>query len=68
MSADKVFVSICELADSTGLPVLWLKREAESGRIPSIRVERRRFFDKAAVLKALTNKTSQGTRNEPHPS
>lgn len=53
---DTRLVCIHELADRTGLPVAWLKREAEAGRIPGIQAGRRRFFDTAAVLKALSNR------------
>ncbi len=38
----------------------WLRREAEAGRIPSIQAGRRRFFDTAAVLKALANRHDAG--------
>lgn len=34
----------------------WLKREAEAGRIPSTQAGRRRFFNTAAVLKALADR------------
>jgi hypothetical protein len=57
---DARLVSINELADRTGLPVAWLKREAEAGRIPSTQAGRRRFFDTAAVLKALSNRPDAG--------
>jgi excisionase family DNA binding protein len=57
---DARLVSINELADRTGLPVAWLRREAEAGRIPSTQAGRRRFFDTAAVLKALANRHDAG--------
>ena len=57
---DARLVSINELADRTGLPVAWLKREAEAGRIPSTQAGRRRFFDKVAVLKALADRPDAG--------
>jgi hypothetical protein len=57
---DARFVSINELADRTGLPAAWLKREAEEARIPSTKVGRRRFFDTAAVLKALADRPDAG--------
>jgi hypothetical protein len=53
---DTRLVSLLELADRTGLPVAWLKREAEAGRIPSTTAGRRRFFDTAAVLRALADR------------
>ena len=57
---DTRLVCIHELADRTGLPVAWLQREAEAGRIPSTQAGRRRFFDTAAVLTALANRPDAG--------
>lgn len=37
-----------------GLPPDWLKREAEAGRIPCLRVGRRLLFNLAAVKQALS--------------
>lgn len=54
--SDARLVSINELADRTGLPVAWLRREAEAGSIPSTQAGRRRFFNTAAVLKALADR------------
>ena len=42
-----------ELAGTLGLPLAWLKAEAAAGRIPSLRVGRRRLFDVEAVRDAL---------------
>ena len=38
----------------------WLKREADAGRLPCIRAGRRRMFDLASVLKALSAKPAKG--------
>ena len=46
-------VSIHELATELRLPHDWLRREADAGRIPCLRVGRRRLFNISAVRKAL---------------
>lgn len=46
-------VSLPELSDLTGLPMAWLRREADAGRLPCLRVGRRRMFDPEAVRKVL---------------
>jgi excisionase family DNA binding protein len=47
-------ISLAELSDLTGLPMAWLRREADEGRLPYLRVGRRRMFDPEAVRAALT--------------
>ena len=61
MDADTKLLTLHRLAERTGLPVAWLRREADEGRLPCIRAGRRRMFDLAAVLKALVER--QGVRN-----
>lgn len=56
----KLLVSLSELSERTGLPVAWLKREAEAGRVPCIRAGRRRFFDPEAVRKSLAVSVPDG--------
>ena len=51
-------VSILELADLTGLPVQWLQREADAGRIPHIRAGRRRFFNVALAVQAISESSA----------
>ena len=53
----KAHVSILELSELTGLPVSWLKSEADAGRIPHIRAGRRRFFNVEAVAKVLSERS-----------
>lgn len=53
-------LTINQLAESTGLSVAWLKREADAGRLPCIRAGRRRMFDLAAVLDALAERRESG--------
>ena len=48
-----ILISLPELAERTGLPLAWLKRETDSGRLPCIRAGRRRMFNLEAVLHAL---------------
>ena len=47
------FVSTEELADRTGLSSAWIKREAAAGRLPSLRIGRRRMFEYAVVCEAI---------------
>lgn len=53
---DTKLVRLPKLSDRTGLPISWLKREADAGRLPYIRVGRARMFDPAAVLKAVADR------------
>lgn len=53
---------IGELADRTGLPVAWLRREADAGRVPCMRVGRRRMFSLTAVQDALAARQAADTR------
>lgn len=53
-----------ELAERTGLPVAWLKREADEGRLPCIRVGRRRYFDAEAVEQALLKRQNLEVSDE----
>ncbi len=62
MDATKL-LTLNELAEHTGLPAAWLKREADAGRLPCIRAGRRRMFDLVAVMSALTaRQKSEGAR------
>ena len=56
MSQERL-VSLPELSDRTGLPLAWLKREAEVGRIPSIKAGRRNYFDVPAVLAVIAERS-----------
>jgi len=57
---DTQLLTLHRLAERTGLPTAWLKREADSGRLPCIRAGRRRMFDLDAVLKALAERQQKG--------
>jgi hypothetical protein len=64
MDTPKPFVTLEQLASNLRLPAAWLRREADSGRIPVIRAGRRRMFDEAAVRTALlARQGTEGRRN-----
>ena len=53
------YISLFDLQLATGLPFRWLDRAAKDGRIPSIRIGRRLFFDLDAVRAALASRADQ---------
>ena len=57
-------ISLGDLSDRTGLPMAWLKREADAGRLPCIRAGRWRMFDLDAVLKALCERREGGAATD----
>lgn len=57
---DTKLLTLHRLAEQTGLPTAWLKREADAGRLPCIRAGRLRMFDLDAVLKALADQQQKG--------
>ncbi|MBK9189381.1 MAG: hypothetical protein HUU18_10945 [Phycisphaerales bacterium] len=57
---DTKLLTLHKLAEHTGLPAAWLRREADAGRLPCIRAGRLRMFDMAAVLKALAERQERG--------
>lgn len=57
---DAKLLTLHQLAERTGLPVAWLKREADAGRLPCIRAGRRRMFVPGAVLRVLAERPSKG--------
>lgn len=56
MRPNATYIQIHDLSRRTGLPVAWLRREAEAGYIPSLRVGRRLMFDREAVERALAER------------
>ena len=54
------FITVAELSERTGLPIAWLKREAEAGRLPCIHAGQRIRFDFALVLIALSERQPKG--------
>lgn len=55
-------LTLNELSERTGLPVAWLRREADAGRLPCINAGRRRMFQIASVLKSLAQLQSKAVR------
>jgi hypothetical protein len=64
MDTPKPFVTLEQLAWNLKLPAAWLRREADSGRIPVIRAGRRRMFDETAVRTALLERQKTTTRRD----
>lgn len=50
-----------------GLPVKWLRREADGGRLPCLRVGRRRLFDIEVVRRALDDRARPAAGQEGGP-
>ena len=53
-------VPIAELARRLKLSKAWLHREANAGRIPSLRAGKRRLFNPAAVAATLAGRAASG--------
>ena len=49
------------LARELRLPAEWLQREAESGRIPALRIGRKHLFNLTAVKRTLAQRAAQHT-------
>jgi hypothetical protein len=60
----KLLLTVYDLSERTGLPLAWLRREADAGRLPCLRVGRRRMFDLAAVMNELAKRQTGGTQPE----
>lgn len=52
-------IRIGELSEQTGLPMAWLKREADAGRIPCVRAGRARMFNLQQVLTTLDDRVKR---------
>lgn len=57
------FITLKQLARTTGLPEAWLRREADARRLPCIRAGRVRMFDPEAVRQALEKLQEQKGEN-----
>jgi excisionase family DNA binding protein len=60
------FISLPALADLTGLPESWLRRAADSGEIPFLRIGRRRMFDPTAVERVLARRATIAMTKQAH--
>lgn len=56
---DVKLLSLNELAERMGLPLAWLRREADEGRLPCLRVGRRRMFDPDLIRRALADRQAK---------
>lgn len=53
------YISMRQLSRELGLPLAWVKSEAEAGRIPFLPVGKRKMFDSGAVRLALRERATQ---------
>ena len=58
MDTKSTFVSTIKLSNELGLPLAWLKAEGQAGRIPSLKVGRRRLFDADSVRRILAERAA----------
>ena len=61
MDTQESFQGIQSAAYELGVPVAWLKREAEAERVPALRVGRQLRFNIQQVERALTERAAQQT-------
>lgn len=59
---DNKFLSLGELAETTGLPVGWIKRETDAGNIPYLQVGRRRMYDLRRVREVLDQRAASSKK------
>lgn len=56
-------VNLRGLSLALRLPTRWLKREADNGGIPCLRIGRRRLFNLSAVKVTLAKRAAQNKRH-----
>lgn len=61
----EAFVSLRQTAVRLGVPIAWLKTEAEAGRIPHLKTGRRLLFNPAVVERALLKSAAHRGRDGP---
>ena len=61
MTPTELILPLPRMARRIGVTQKWLKAEAEAGRIPCVRAERRYLFSPLAVEEKLAALASQGT-------
>jgi len=49
----KMFLAMEEMARRAGIPVAWLRREVQAGRIPCLKIGRKLLFNPTLVEQAL---------------
>ena len=63
-STEPRYIRIDQAAARLGVPTAWLKREADAGRLPCLRVGRRRMFAPDA-LRAELDRRARGESKDP---
>jgi len=62
----KKFVSLDVLATSLALPMAWLRKQADAGAVPCLRIGRRRLFDVESVRAVLSKRAAMNvSESEP---
>jgi excisionase family DNA binding protein len=59
MQHSKPLVTLPELSRLLGVPAVWLRQEAEAGRLPSVKAGRQFLFSTAAVEQVLIGRASE---------
>jgi hypothetical protein len=62
MSTRKELLKTGQMARSVGVPVRWLKAEAEAGRIPALKAENVFLFNPDVVVSLLAERARKGAR------
>jgi hypothetical protein len=53
-------LSLPALAEALKLPVSWIKAEADAGRIPHLKIEKRYRFNRETVVALLADRAAHG--------
>ena len=64
MDTKNNLLKVGAMARVVGVPVRWLRAEAEAGRIPSLKAENVYLFDPEIVINLLAKRAREGMRNE----
>jgi excisionase family DNA binding protein len=59
MERETPFMPATAAAARLGVPVTWLRAEAEAGRLPHIRIGKRLLFNPSAVERSLSDRASE---------
>ncbi len=65
-SNESRYIPIRQTAHRLGVPTAWLKREADAGRLPCLRVGRRRMFAPDAVRAELDRRARVESQHPQH--
>lgn len=65
-STEPRYIPIGQTAHRLGVPTAWLKREADAGRLPCLRVGRRRMFAPDAVRAELDRRARDESQHPQH--